>query len=67
MQSISARRGKLVIRLREDSRIDVDELIRLVSTRPEASFSPSGVLSLRVGSIAESLSVARETLEAVSS
>jgi len=65
VQSISARRGKLVIRLREDSRVDIDALIRFVSTRPDASFSPSGVLSLRVGSIAESLLVARETLEAV--
>jgi len=65
VQSISARRGKLVISLREDSRVDIDALIRFVSTRPDASFSPSGVLSLRVGSIAESLLVARETLEAV--
>ena len=45
VQSISFRRGKLVIRLREDAKVDVDELIRLVSTRSEASFSPSGVLA----------------------
>jgi transcription-repair coupling factor (superfamily II helicase) len=65
VQSISARRGKLVLRLREDSRVDVDELIRFVSTRPEASFSPSGVLTMPLSSTGESVELARSILEAV--
>ena len=65
VQSISARRGKLVLRLREDSRVDVEELIRFVSTRPEASFSPSGVLTMPLSSTGESVELARSILEAV--
>lgn len=65
VQSISFRRGKLVIRLREDAKVDVDELIRLVSTRSDASFSPSGVLSLQVSSASESIAVASAALTAV--
>ena len=49
VQSISAKAAKLVIRLRRDARVDVDRLIELVSTRPGASFSPTGVLTLAVG------------------
>lgn len=47
VQSVSAHRGKLVLRLRQDARIDPDRLIELVSRSPDASFSPTGALSLR--------------------
>jgi transcription-repair coupling factor (superfamily II helicase) len=46
VQSISARGGELQMRMRRDTRIDVDRLIRIVSERPEVGFSPSGVLKL---------------------
>ena len=65
VQSISASRRKLVFRLRQDSRVDVDQLIRFVSTRPEASFSPSGVLTMPLSSPSESVALARATLEEV--
>ncbi len=64
VQSISARRGKLVIRLRRDARIDVDRLIRFVSTLPGASFSPTGVLVVPMGD-GDWLRLAEETLQAV--
>jgi len=46
VQAISASGGQLTFRLRRDARIDVDRLIRYVSTRAGAAFSPTGVLSL---------------------
>ncbi len=46
VQAISASAGQLVFRLRRDARIDVDRLIRYVSTRAGAAFSPTGVLTL---------------------
>ena len=46
VQAISATGGQLVFRLRRDARIDVDRLIRYVSTRAGAAFSPTGVLTL---------------------
>jgi len=61
VQSISARGKSLTIRLRQDSRIDVERLIELVSARPGASFSPTGVLTLSADGAAM-LAVARETL-----
>ena len=64
VQSVSAQKGSLTIRLRRDARIDVDRLIALVSTRPGASFSPSGVLVLPApGGGGELLSAARAILE----
>ena len=47
VQAISATGGQLVFRLRRDARIDVDRLIRYVSTRAGAAFSPTGVLTPR--------------------
>ena len=64
MQSIVGRRGKLVIRLRRDARIDVPELIRFVSDHPSASFSPSGVLAVPMVD-GDWLRLAAETLQAV--
>jgi transcription-repair coupling factor (superfamily II helicase) len=65
VQSISSKGAELIIRLRRDARIDVDRLIEMVSTRPGASFSPTGVLTLAAGSGREMLAAARETLEAL--
>ena len=47
VQSISGRGKSLTIRLRQDSKIDPERLIELVSNEPDASFSPTGVLTLR--------------------
>jgi transcription-repair coupling factor (superfamily II helicase) len=65
VQSISAKGSELVIRLRRDARVDVDRLIELVSTRPGASFSPSGVLTLAAGGGGALVAAARETLTAL--
>ncbi|HSK78109.1 MAG TPA: transcription-repair coupling factor [Thermoanaerobaculia bacterium] len=66
VQSISAKGGELVIRLRRDARIDVERLIEMVSNRPGASFSPTGVLQITAGSGRQMLETARETLESLS-
>jgi transcription-repair coupling factor (superfamily II helicase) len=65
VQSISAKGAELIFRLRRDARVDPDRLIELVSTQPGASFSPTGVLTVRAASAAEMLPTARETLEAL--
>ncbi len=67
VQSISAKGTELVFRLRRDARVDLERLIELVSTRPGASFSPTGVLTVRAESAAAMLPTARETLEALAS
>ncbi|HYG64598.1 MAG TPA: TRCF domain-containing protein, partial [Thermoanaerobaculia bacterium] len=66
VQSISSKGSELIIRLRRDARIDVERLIEMVSNRPGASFSPTGVLTVAVGSGGGMLGVARETLEVLS-
>ncbi|HEX5759657.1 MAG TPA: transcription-repair coupling factor [Thermoanaerobaculia bacterium] len=65
VQSISAKGPELVFRLRRDARVDPERLIELVSSRPGASFSPTGVLTVPAPSAAEMLPTARETLEAL--
>ena len=65
VQSISAKGAELVIRLRLDSQVDPERLIELVSSRPGASFSPTGVLTLAAGGTGRMLETARETLTAV--
>jgi transcription-repair coupling factor (superfamily II helicase) len=67
VQSISSKGRELVFRLRRDARVDLERLIELVSTSEGASFSPTGVLTVRAGSAAEVLPTARQTLEALSS
>jgi hypothetical protein len=62
VQSISGRGRSLTIRLRQDSRVDLPRLIELVSNEAGASFSPTGVLTLRAGDGAEMLAAARRTL-----
>jgi len=61
VQSISGRGKKLTIRLRRDSKIDVERLIELVSNREGSSFSPTGVLTVATGGT-NMLVVARDTL-----
>jgi transcription-repair coupling factor (superfamily II helicase) len=63
VQSISAKSGELVIRLRRDARVDVERLIEMVSTLPGASFSPTGVLTLPAGGGRQMVATARQTLE----
>ncbi|HVS00823.1 MAG TPA: transcription-repair coupling factor [Thermoanaerobaculia bacterium] len=67
VQSISSKGGDLIIRLRRDARVDVERLIEMVSNRPGASFSPTGVLTMAAGGTRQMLGVARETLEALAS
>ncbi|MES1243017.1 MAG: transcription-repair coupling factor [Acidobacteriota bacterium] len=63
VQSISSKGGELIIRLRNDSRIDVDRLIEMISTRPGAAFSPTGVLTLATGGSRQMIGIAREVLQ----
>ena len=66
VQSIAAKGGELIIRLRRDARIDVERLIEMVSSRPGATFSPTGVLSMTgAGAGRPMLSLARQTLESL--
>ncbi|HEY0511073.1 MAG TPA: transcription-repair coupling factor [Thermoanaerobaculia bacterium] len=67
VQSISAKSGELVIRLRRDARVDVERLIEMVSNLPGASFSPTGVLTLPGGGGRQLVATARETLESLAS
>jgi transcription-repair coupling factor (superfamily II helicase) len=46
VQAISAKRDRLTLRFRRDARVDVGALMRMVAENDEASFSPSGVLTL---------------------
>ncbi len=63
LQSISARGGRLVLRLRQDARIDPERLIELVSRRPGSRFSPAGALTLAGVAAGQALETAREVLE----
>ncbi len=63
VQSISAKSGELVIRLRRDARVDVERLIEMVSNLPGASFSPTGALTLPSGGGRQLVATARQTLE----
>jgi len=62
VQAISAAGGKLTIRLRRDARVDVDRLIRFVSERPGAAFSPSGVLTLQLAGSGGLIETTRDVL-----
>jgi transcription-repair coupling factor (superfamily II helicase) len=62
VQSIGTQKGDLVIRLRQDARVDVERLVEMVRTREGVAFSPTGVLT--VAPRGEGLlSAARRTLE----
>jgi transcription-repair coupling factor (superfamily II helicase) len=62
-QSISVQGAKLQIRLRRDAHIDLDRLVRLVSSRSGASFSPTGVLIVERSGGESPIRLAREILE----
>ncbi len=66
LQSISARGDRLVLRLRQDARVDPERLIDLVSRRPETRFSPSGALTLGGVAAGDALATAEEVLAALS-
>jgi hypothetical protein len=63
LQGVSARRGRLTFRLRQDARIEPSRLIELVSRTERAQFSPSGVLTLEGVPMSELVATARDTLE----
>jgi len=64
VQSIGSQRGELVIRLRQDARVDVDKLVEIVGSREGVVFTPNGVLTVAPGG--EGLvTVARRTLEEI--
>lgn len=63
LQAISARNGKLVLRLRQDAKVDPQRLIDLVSQRPKTQFSPSGALTLDGVPTSDILDTARRVLE----
>ncbi len=62
VQSITAKRRELVVRFRRDARIDIERLIEMVSQRPGAAFSPTGVLTLPGRGSSELVAAATETL-----
>ncbi|HEX9737296.1 MAG TPA: transcription-repair coupling factor [Thermoanaerobaculia bacterium] len=62
LQSITAKGGRLVFRLRQDARVDPGRLIALVERHPSSRFSPSGALTLEGVRASEALARARETL-----
>jgi transcription-repair coupling factor (superfamily II helicase) len=66
VQQIGFQSGRLTLRLRQDARIDVDRLIRMVQTTDNAAFSPTGVLTLAASSPLDALARTRSTLEFLS-
>ena len=66
VQAISAYKGKLTLRLRQDTRIEPETLIGLVATRPGAAFSPTGVLTLPAAAGDEVLTQLQELLAGLS-
>lgn len=67
LQAISARGSKLVLRLRQDARVEPERLIELVSRYPNSNFSPSGALTLAGMGSGDVVSTARQILEFLSS
>jgi hypothetical protein len=53
----------MVLRLRQDSRIDPTRLIELLHRRPGSQFSPTGALSLDGIRGDDSITAARELLD----
>jgi transcription-repair coupling factor (superfamily II helicase) len=66
LQAISARGDKLVLRLRQDARVEPERLIELISKFPNSRFSPSGALTLSGVGSGEVVSTARQVLEFLS-
>ena len=66
VQSIAHRDDCLTVRLRRDAKVDVDRLIRFVSEREGAGFTPAGVLTLLNIPGRESLEIALQLLQLLS-
>jgi transcription-repair coupling factor (superfamily II helicase) len=58
--SIDREGAQLAIKLSERARVDADKLINLVSSRNDVSFSPAGVLKIKIGAQDEE-AIFRET------
>ncbi|MEO1370724.1 MAG: TRCF domain-containing protein, partial [Acidobacteriota bacterium] len=63
LQAITARSGRLVLRLRQDSRVEPERLVELMHSGPGYHFSPSGALRVEGVRADEALDRARELLE----
>ncbi|MEM1205347.1 MAG: transcription-repair coupling factor [Acidobacteriota bacterium] len=63
LQSISARAGKMVLRLRQDAKVAPERLIQLLQERPGCHFSPSGALTVAGVDGASSVEAAGEILD----
>ncbi|MEO1088740.1 MAG: TRCF domain-containing protein, partial [Acidobacteriota bacterium] len=63
LQAITARSGRLVLRLRQDSRVEPDRLVALMHSGPGYHFSPAGALRVEGVRADEALDRARELLE----
>ena len=66
VQSIAHRKECLTIRLRRDAKVDVDGLIRFVSEREGAGFTPDGVLTLGAIPGPQALEVTLQLLQLLS-
>ena len=66
LQAIAARNGRLVLRLRQDARVDPERLIDFVNRHPGARFSPSGALTLQGVAPGRAVETAQRTLEVLS-
>ena len=62
VQSITAKGRRLQIRLRRDSKFDLDRLVQWIGERDNVQFSPSGLLSLEFEPGSDILGLARATL-----
>jgi len=65
VQSVSVRRSRLQIRLRRDSTLDFTRLVQWIGERQGVSFSPSGVLTVKVDPGVESVALATATLREI--
>ncbi len=65
VQSISARGRALRLRLRQDTLIDVERLVRMVSEDERLTFSPSGVLTVDSVQPAQMVAASRALLDAL--
>ena len=67
VQSVGFQKGRLVVRLRHDARVDPERVVELVANDPSARFSPDGVLTIEVPSELPVAEAARKTLERLAS
>ena len=65
VQSIAGRKGRLQLRLRRDSKIELDRLVQWIGEREGVTFSPSGVLSLRTAPETDLVELARSVLSEI--